>query len=104
MDRLPARGSRSSRRRAASRWLRRARRSRQARPGPNFTEGVLGELLHLRLGDIAGDDQDGVIGRVEAVVELERQLPRQLGDLGPPADHGNAIGMIEIKRRRYQLI
>ena len=64
----------------------------------NLAVGLLGELLDLVGGDVAGDDQDGVVGRVEAAIEFERIFARELLDLVPPADDRPAIGMVEIER------
>ena len=49
--------------------------------------------------DVAGDHQRGVVRRIEALVERQRVLAVELLDFLAPADHGAAIGMIEIERR-----
>ena len=48
--------------------------------------------------DVAGDDQDGIVRRVEALVEGERILAVELFDFLAPADHRAAIGVVEIER------
>ncbi len=65
--------------------------------------GGLRQCLDLLDRDVAGDDHDGVVGRVEALVEGERVLARELGHLVHPADDGDAVGMVLIERRRHLL-
>ena len=60
--------------------------------------GLLGELLDLLGGDVAGDDEDRVVRRIEALVELDRIRARELLDLLPPADDRPPIGMVEKER------
>ncbi len=59
-------------------------------------------FLHQRADfsrlDVARDDQDRIVRRVEALVEGERILAVELLDLLVPADHRAAVGMVEIER------
>ena len=65
--------------------------------------GGFRQRLHLLDGDVAGDDDDGVVGGIEALVEGQRVLARELGHLVHPADDGDAIGMVLIERGRHLL-
>ena len=60
--------------------------------------GLLGEGLDLRGLHVAGDHQDGVVGRVEAPIEGQRVLAVELLDLVAPADHRPAVRVVEIER------
>ena len=60
--------------------------------------GRFGERAHLLRRHVAGNDENGVVGRVEAPVEGERLLAIELLDLVPPADHRPAVGMVEVER------
>ena len=64
----------------------------------NLAVGLLRVGLDLVGRHVAGDNHDGVVRRVEAPVERQRIIAVEVFDLGPPADHRTAIGMIEIKR------
>jgi len=48
---------------------------------------------------IARNDQDRIVGRIIAAVEIERVRARQLLDLVLPADHGAPVWVVEILRR-----
>ena len=76
-----------------------ARRDR--RVALDLAVGRFGELLDLRRADVAGDHDDGVVGRIEAPVERERIFACELLDLMPPADDRLAIGMVEVERRHH---
>ena len=56
----------------------------------------------LRLG-VAGDDENGVLGRIEALVIGERVLALEVLDLVPPADDRDAVGMVGEQRRLHRL-
>ena len=57
----------------------------------------LRQAAHFSGVDIAGDDQDGVIGAVKPPVKVQRILPRQLRHLVHPADDRAAVAMVEEK-------
>ena len=48
--------------------------------------GRLGELADFVLGDVAGDDDDGVVGRVVAIVEGDGVIAVELRHFDRPAD------------------
>src|SRR2546430_14699092 len=56
--------------------------------------GVFCERPDFLDAHVPGDDDDRIVGRVEAPIELERVLARQSLDLVAPADHRPAVGMI----------
>ena len=60
--------------------------------------GLLRQRADLLRRDVPGDDDDSVVGRVKAPVEVQRVLAVELLDLMPPADHGPAVGVIEVER------
>ena len=53
--------------------------------------------------DVARDDEDRVVGRIEAPIESERILAIELLDLGFPADHRRSVRVIDEERRRHRL-
>jgi hypothetical protein len=65
---------------------------------------LFGHRLDLIGGDIAGHDEDRVVGGVEAAVEGERLVAIELLDLVMPADDGTAVGVVEIERGFHLLI
>ena len=65
--------------------------------------GGVGDAAHLVRLDVAGDDQDRVLGRVEAPVVGERVLAIEALDLVHPADDRRAVGMVHEQRRRHRL-
>ncbi len=66
--------------------------------------GVLGERADLVLGHVAGDDEDGVLRRVEALVIGERVLAVERLDLVHPADDRRAVGMMREQRGLHRLV
>ena len=90
----------------ARRLLRRLHRP-PARPDfrarRDFAVGRFSVGLDLISGDIAGDNDDRVIRRVEAPVEGQGVVAGELFDFGPPADHRTAIRMVEVERRIHLL-
>ncbi len=55
---------------------------------------LFGEPHRLLRLDVAGDDEDGVLRRIEAAVIGERVLAPQALDLVAPADHRHAVGVM----------
>ena len=53
--------------------------------------GLQGERLHLGLGDVAGDDDDGIVGRVVAVVPGDGVGAGEVRHLVRPADDRDAV-------------
>src|SRR5690606_31974852 len=66
---------------------------RDLRIGRNPTVSFLCEPAHLFRRDIAGNNEDRVIGSVVPLVEAQRVLLREPRDLVLPADHGNSVWM-----------
>ena len=64
--------------------------------------GLLGERPDLVLGDVAGDDDDGVVGRVVAIVEGERIGAVERRHLARPADGRNAVVAVVVERRIHR--
>ncbi len=77
--------------------------SADARVGRKGAIGGFCQRLDLGRIDIASDNDDGVVGRVEALVEGQRVLTRQLLHLVHPADDGDAVGVVLVQRRRHLL-
>src|SRR5262249_7406587 len=48
--------------------------------------------------DVAGNDDNSIVRSVEATIEPDRVVARELLHFVTPADHRLAVGMIEIKR------
>ena len=80
--------------------LPRARAHCRPRSGRDGSVVLLGQRAQRLGGDVAGHDQDGVIGDVMAVVERQRVGPRQGFDLVAPADDGRAVRVVQELRRR----
>ena len=66
--------------------------------------GRFGEALHLIDRHVAGNDEDGVVGRVVALVEAQRVLARQLRHLVLPADDRDAVRVREVERGVHLLV
>src|SRR5262249_527354 len=64
-----------------------------------FAVDFFRECPRLSRADIAGNDDHRLIGRIEAAIEPDRVIARQLFHFVTPADHWLAVGMIEVKRR-----
>ena len=60
--------------------------------------GLFGHGANLVGGHVAGHHQDRVVGCIEAAIELERAFAVELFDFVPPADHGPAVGMVQVER------
>jgi len=71
--------------------------------GRQATVSGLRERLHLLRHDVAGHHHDGVVGRIEALVEGERVFTRQLLHFVHPADDRDAVGVVLVQRRRHLL-
>ena len=65
--------------------------------------GGVGDAAHLVRLDVAGDDQDRVLGRVETPVVGERVVAIEALDLVHPADDRRAVGVAHEQRRRHRL-
>jgi hypothetical protein len=62
-----------------------------------------GQPPHLRGIDVAGYDQDGIVRRVPTAIEGQGRFRIERRDFVVPADHRNAVGMIEVERGVDQL-
>src|SRR5262249_11093743 len=65
--------------------------------------GFLRERTRALGRHITGYDDDRVIGRVKAPVEIQSSLAVELLDFLSPADHRPAVGMVEIERSVHLL-
>ena len=65
--------------------------------------GLLGERARFVRLDVARHHQNGVLGRIEALVIGERVLAVQALDLVPPADDRNPVRMMGEERRLHRL-
>ncbi len=82
------------------------------RPHPAVQRGVRLDLAEVLFGerldpvrlDVAGDDQDGIVRRVEALVVGERILAVERLDFVLPADDGDAVGVVLIERGHHLLL
>ena len=69
----------------------------------NLAVSLLRQRANLFRVHVSGDDDNGVVGCVEAPVELQRTLAVELLDFVPPADDRPAVGMVEVERRIHLL-
>ncbi len=83
--------------------LARAVALRRFAAGGDGTIDFFGQRDDLGRLDIAGDDENGVFGRIEAVVIGKRVGALEALDLMAPADDRLAIGMLGEKRRLHRL-
>ena len=67
-------------------------------PGRDLAVGLLGETADLRRVGVAGDDEDRVLGRVEALVIGEGVGTIEALDLVLPADDRRAVGVMDEER------
>src|SRR5262249_25599577 len=88
------------RERASRNWRRflRAHPRRQGTVTGYFAVGFFCKRSRLRRAYVAGNYDNRIIGGVEAAVESDRVITRQLFHFVAPADHRFAVGMIEIER------
>ena len=70
----------------------------------HLAEGRFRHRADFLLVDVAGDDQDRVVWRVEAPVEGKRVLAVELLDFMVPADHRAAVRVVEIERGHHLLV
>jgi hypothetical protein len=69
-----------------------------------LAEGLIGELSHLVRLDIAGYDEERIVRGIEALVEGERIVTVERGNLMRPTDDGDAVRVFGIERRHHLLL